>query len=267
MFRKVNLEPGLNQLVKPGEMEFIEFDIFKGEKGDSYTFSSKDYEVGIIILTGRCNIKVDDISYSSLGARRNVFDGNAYSLYVPNNKEVTIEALENVEIAIGKTKVKTDEDVKLIKPEDVTVRNVGAGNWRRDVKDIIDKRIKAKRLLIGETINPPGNWSSYPPHKHDKDNYPYEVRMEEVYFYKLNPSHGFGLQRVYTQEGDIDNVYLIEDNSLLMIKRGYHPVVAAPGYQLYYLWILAGDTREQLMADDPKHQWIKYVEKILRELK
>jgi 5-deoxy-glucuronate isomerase len=267
MFRKVILEKGLNTLVKPGEMEYIELDIFKGEKGDSYSFNSKDYEIGLIILTGKLNVTVDDIKYDNLGARRNVFDGNAYALYIPNNKEVKLEALENVEVAICKTRVKTDEEVKLIKPEDVIIRDVGVHNWRRDVKDIIDRRIKAKRLLIGETINPPGNWSSYPPHKHDTNNYPEEVKMEEVYFYKINPPNGFGLQRVYTPERDIDNVYLIEDNSLLLINRGYHPVVSAPGYQLYYLWILAGDIRESIINDDPNHKWIKAVEKIIKESK
>lgn len=268
MFKKVILENGLNSLVKPGDMEFIEFDIFKGQKGDDYSFNSGDYEIGIVILTGKGNIKVDEDNFNSLGARRTVFDGNAYAVYVPNNKEVKIEALENIEIALCKTRVKTeDEEVKVIKPEDVIVRDVGVYNWRRDVKDIIDKRVKAKRLLIGETINPPGNWSSYPPHKHDTDNYPEEVKLEEVYFYKLNPSNGFGIQRVYTPDGDIDEVYLIEDNSLLMIKRGYHPVVAAPGYQLYYLWVLAGNIRESVMNDDPQHKWLKAVEKIMKEAK
>jgi len=267
MFRKVILEKGLNTLVKPGEMEYIELDIFRGEKGDSYSFNSEDYEIGLIILTGKLNVTVDDIKYDNLGARRNVFDGNAYALYIPNNKEVKLEALENVEVVICKTRVKTEEDVKLIKPEEVIIRDVGVHNWRRDVKDIIDRRIKAKRLLIGETINPPGNWSSYPPHKHDTNNYPEEVKMEEVYFYKVNPPNGFGLQRVYTPERDIDNVYLIEDNSLLLINRGYHPVVSAPGYQLYYLWILAGDIRESIINDDPNHKWIKAVEKIIKESK
>lgn len=267
MFRKVTLEKGVNTLVKPGEMEFIEMDIFKGDKGDDYSFNSKDYEIGLIILTGKCNVTIDNARYNSLGARRNVFDGNAYALYIPNDKEVKIEALEGVEVAICKTRVKTEEEVKLIKPEDVVVRDVGVYNWRRDVKDIIDRRVRAKRLLIGETINPPGNWSSYPPHKHDTDNYPEEVRMEEVYFYRLNPSNGFGIQRVYTPERDIDEVYLIENDSLLLINRGYHPVVAAPGYQLYYLWILAGNIRESIMYDDPEHKWLKAVEKIIKESK
>ncbi len=267
MFRKVNLQWGLNTLVKPGEMQFIELDIFKGQKGDDYNLNSQDYEIGLVILTGKCNVEINGEKYSYIGTRRNVFDGNAYAFYIPNNKEVKIEALEPLEVAICKTKVKTEEEVKLIKPSDVMVRDVGVYNWRRDVKDIIDGRIKAKRLLIGETINPPGNWSSYPPHKHDTDNYPEEVRMEEVYFYRVNPPSGFGLQRVYTEEGDINEVFLIENDSLLLIDKGYHPVVAAPGYQLYYLWILAGEIRESIMYDDPKHKWLRAVEKIMKEAK
>ncbi|HOP94449.1 MAG TPA: 5-deoxy-glucuronate isomerase [Dictyoglomaceae bacterium] len=267
MFKKLSLEKGLNSLIGPGDMEYIEFDIFKGERGDDYTFNSRDYEIGLVILSGKCNISVDSNRYHSIGARRNVFDGNAYALYISNNKDVKIETLEPLEVAISKTRAKTEETVRLIRPEDVIIRDVGAYNWRRDVKDIIDNRINAKRLLIGETINPPGNWSSYPPHKHDRDNYPEEVKMEEVYFYKVNPPQGFGLQRVYTKEGDLNEVFLVENDTLLMIKKGYHPVVAAPGYQVYYLWTLAGDVRESIVYDDPDHRWLKASEKMLKESK
>lgn len=266
MFKKVTLEKGLNPLVKEREMEYIEFDIFKGGKGDDYSFNSKDYEIGLVILSGKCNVKVDELNYSSIGSRRNVVDGNAFSLYIPNHKEVKIEALEEIEVALCKSKAKTEEEVRLIKPEDVIIRNVGVLNWRRDVKDIIDKRINAKRILVGETINPPGNWSSFPPHKHDRENYPEEIKMEEVYFYRVYPSQGFGIQRVFTEERDLDELFLIEDNSLLMIKRGYHPVVAAPGYQVYYLWILAGEKREQIFYDAPEHKWIRYMERVIKEI-
>ncbi|MEN2984307.1 MAG: 5-deoxy-glucuronate isomerase, partial [Dictyoglomaceae bacterium] len=102
---------------------------------------------------------------------------------------------------------------------------------------------------------------------HDKENYPEEIKMEEVYFYKVYPPQGFGIQRVFTEERDIDELFLIEDNSLLTIKRGYHPVVAAPGYQIYYLWVLAGERREQIFYDAPEHKWIRYMERVIKELK
>jgi 5-deoxy-glucuronate isomerase len=115
--------------------------------------------------------------------------------------------------------------------------------------------VPAQRLLIGETYNPPGLWSSYPPHKHDVQQPPQETKLEEVYHFRLNPPQGFGLQRVY---GDgFDECYTAQDRDTVVITKGYHPVVGAPGYQLYYLWILAGEERTMHPRDDDAHAWAK----------
>ncbi|MEK7765746.1 MAG: 5-deoxy-glucuronate isomerase, partial [bacterium] len=133
----------------------------------------------------------------------------------------------------------------------------GKGNWFREVHDVGVENLEAKSLIFGETFNPPGNWSSAPPHKHDVDNPPEEGKLEELYYYRLRPVQGFGLQRVYTADG-YDQVFVVGDGDVVTLPRGFHPVVAAPGYDLYYFWVLAAFKERKLRArDDPKHKWIK----------
>jgi 5-deoxy-glucuronate isomerase len=121
--------------------------------------------------------------------------------------------------------------------------------------------VPAQRLLAGETLNPPGNWSSYPPHKHDRSNPPLEAILEEVYFFRTKPAQGFGLMWTYTAADDPDGfstVFVVEDGDTVLLPKGYHPVVAAPGYQLHYTWVLAGEERRYgAWADDPRHAWVK----------
>jgi len=267
MLKTVSLQRGINQLVAKGEMQYIEFTIFRGEAGDGYGLETDGYEVALVLLSGKCALQVDGKSYPAAGGRRSVFEGNAWSIYVPNYKEVRLQVVEKAEVAVIKTQVEARGPYRVIKPEDVTVRNVGAWNWRRDVKDIIDGRVSASRLLVGETINPPGNWSSWPPHKHDVDNYPHETKLEELYFFKVQPASSFGVARVFTAEGDVDEVVLIRDNSLLLIPKGYHPIAAAPGTRVYYLWVLAGERRELITYTAPDYRWMADTEAVIREMR
>jgi 5-deoxy-glucuronate isomerase len=117
--------------------------------------------------------------------------------------------------------------------------------------------VEANHLIVGETFNRSGQWSSYPPHKHEQDVPGIESRQEELYFFRLNPEQGFGFMRVYTDDRSIDQPMVLEQNDLVVIPKGYHPVCAAPGYNLYYLWMLAGPTRTLTMRDDPEHAWVK----------
>jgi 5-deoxy-glucuronate isomerase len=144
---------------------------------------------------------------------------------------------------------------RLIRPEDQRLADVGNGNWARTVRTILGPEHAAGRLLLGETINPPGNWSSYPPHKHDRQAPPEEVRLEEVYLFKVNPAGGFGVQVHYGE--DVTEAFVVRDDDVAVIRSGYHPVVAAPGYSLYYLWIMAGDGRQMIPYLDPAHAWVQ----------
>ena len=138
---------------------------------------------------------------------------------------------------------------------------VGRDNWRRTVYSALAETVPAERLLAGETLNPPGNWSSYPPHKHDRRNPPNEAVMEEIYFFRVRPAQGYGFIWTYTAAEDpegFSTVFVVEDGDTVLLPKGYHPVVAAPGYELHYTWVLAGEERRYgAWADDPRHAWVK----------
>jgi len=151
----------------------------------------------------------------------------------------------------------------VIGPDQVKVRHVGRGNWRRTIYDIVDAAFPAQSMILGETFNPPGFWSSAPPHKHEVDDLPHESAHEEVYLFRLDPPRGFGMQRVYTDDRSLDVAYAVEDGDAVAIPRGYHPVVAGPGYRLYYLWVLAGHQRVLAPRDDPVHAWLKESEAVI----
>ncbi|MEJ5252930.1 MAG: 5-deoxy-glucuronate isomerase, partial [Armatimonadota bacterium] len=202
MMKQVTLQQGYNSLVREGEMEYIQFGVYRGSAGDTFTLDTGEHEAVLVILSGRCHLHVNEQTYPQVGGRRSVFEGNAWSLYAPNHTSITVEVVDEAEVAISQTRVPAAGEPRLIAPQEVNVRDVGVWNWRRDVKDIVDKRIPASRLVVGETINPPGNWSSWPPHKHDVHHPPFESKQEEVYFFKVQPANSFGVARLYTAEGD-----------------------------------------------------------------
>lgn len=219
------------------------------------------------ILAGVCSLNVSSphasASFPEIGARPSVFAGRPTMAYLPPGARVSLFAesplLEAILISAPSA---CKSPPVVVFPEEATVRTVGKDNWQRTMVTSIGENVAAERLLVGETTNPPGNWSSAPPHKHDRAQ-DGEIPMEEVYLYRLNPPQGFGLQRIYTPPGDpdpLDTTIAVRDGDLVAIPRGYHPVVAAPGYQLFYLWALAGDQRRYgAWTDDPDHAWIKGV--------
>ncbi|NMB97808.1 MAG: 5-deoxy-glucuronate isomerase, partial [Clostridiaceae bacterium] len=115
---------------------------------------------------------------------------------------------------------------------------------------------KAKHLYIGEAFVGSGMWASYPPHKHDEDNMPVEGLLEEIYYYEFDKEAGFGIQKVYSKEGDIDETYTVKTGDIVEIPKGYHPFCCAPGYNSYYLWIMAGKNRGFYMTTEEKHKWL-----------
>ena len=240
---------------KNKDFKNIEFSILKLKK-NQYFSNSKNYQIILIILSGTCSVKISKIFYKNIGKRKNVFDGKAYAIIIPNNSKFEIKSINSCEIAVVKIKSKFDGNPILITPKEIKTKNVGKKNWSRKVFDIVDSKYPIDDILIGETINPSGNWSSSPPHKHDRFRPPIEGKHKEIYFYKVFPEQGFGIQRIYTKK-HFDESYTIKNNDLILIPKGYHPVVAGPGYKLYYLWILIGDNKNYFLYDDPKHKWIK----------
>jgi len=276
IFKNTGLKSGYTLMVSPenSELKYIEFGrLFLPQKNDEYKGKTGSREAVLTIFEGKCSIEImtadKELSYRSIGDRRDVFSGKPTMIYLPPDVEYRIVAESTVEIGISMAPSTSDSPPILVKPEEVVEASVGSWNWRRTVRTSIGENVKAQRLLVGETINPPGNWSSYPPHKHDKKSLS-EAPLEEVYFFKVKPPNGFGIQRIYTPPDDedpFDEIFLIENNDAVVIPRGYHPVVAAPGYQLYYLWVLAGEERKYgAWSDDPNHNWLRNCESLINEI-
>lgn len=251
------------KIVGPGNcryLKFLDFSLLSLKKGEEFEKHSKGRETGLVILGGKCSVKIKNKIFKKIGERKDVFSGKATAFYIPSGITYKIKADTDVEIAIfsAPSKKKETEPV-LITPSDVKVKKVGRGNFEREVHDIIveNLEITPEYLLVGETFNPPGNWSSYPPHKHDEEKLPFENSLEEIYHYRVFPAQGFGLQRIYTKNRKFEKVYVVENKTTVVIPFGYHPVVAAPGYSLYYLWGLAGEKRVMKPNDDPLHKWVK----------
>lgn len=273
-FYEGNDNKGYQEVVdKEAGLELIGFDLIRLEPGENAVYESEEYEIGLVILQGTCSVKVDDVTFDKLGSRRSVFgrsvfDGKPTTVYVPRDSkyEVTATGSMMLEIGVCKVKARKKYEAFVIDAGDVTTEHRGKLNWQRDVNDIITSKYEGKvdRIVLGETYSMPGQWSSYPSHKHDTDNLPFEVNMEEIYHFKVNPGQGFGIQVMYSDDMSLRESYIIKNGDSVAIKNGYHPVAAAPGYQVYYLWVMAGvDTRQLTPCDDPDHAWVKAVEKMV----
>jgi len=215
-------------------------------------------EVGLVALAGTCTVESSGQQWR-MGGRSNVFDGPPWALYLPSNSDYTVYAESNLELAICGTHAEQSFPPVLITPDDVAVEIRGAGNAARQINHIVKPEFPAHRLLIVEVFTPSGNWSSFPPHKHDVSNMPAEADLEEIYYYRIDPPDGFALQRLYTADGRIDAAFVIHNGDLLLVPEGYHAFAVAQGYTGYYLNVLAGneDVRTMQPADDPRYNWIR----------
>ncbi len=254
-------------------LKFLEFGRLRLSQGASHTFGPDDRERAVTIFAGQADLTIvtqerGTEEYRALGARANVFGGKATAIYLPRESRGALVCLSaSLEAGIFSAPARRLTQPRVLLPEDLVCAQPGAANWTRDVQTSIGNNVDADRLLVGETFNRPGCWSSYPPHKHDTLNPPVEYPAEEVYFFLVNPPQGFGIQRVYTAPGHpnpIDGVYVVENGDTTILPAGYHPVAAAAGYTLYYCWGIAGEERRYgAWTDDPAHAWVKLAEPLL----
>ena len=263
-------DAGYRQVVPVAEdpLETLGFGLAHLAAGDTCPVETNGCEWAVVVLSGevRAYIGEAELTAGPLGGRKNVFDGKAAAVYLPPGTKGRIEAVTPARLAVAQALSDTGAEPVVIPPEHVRTKTVGAHNWQREVHDIVDRRLDAACLLVGETFNRTGCWSSYPPHRHDEDRLPVEANLEEVYFFQVDPPQGFGFQRVYTDDRDLDESYAVEHDDVVVLPRGYHPVAAAPGYRVYYLWLMAGDGRTMCPFDDPQHGWIKGLETVLGEM-
>jgi 5-deoxy-glucuronate isomerase len=225
--------------------------------GEAYEAVTRGEEAAFVILGGQCAANWGE-GERAIGRRRNVFDGLPFCVYLPAGHSVKFKAESTCEIAECRVPSEARLQPRLITPKDVATGLRGGGNASRQIVDIIRPDFPADKLVVIEVYTPGGNWSSYPPHKHDVHNPPAEVDLDEIYYYRMDrPQEGFALQRLYSPDKSQDFTVRAEDGDAVLVRSGYHPVVAGPGYNVYYLNFLAGTSRTLSVTEDPNHVWLK----------
>jgi len=236
---------------------YVGFSAHRLAPDESMTVSRPRSELCIVVLGGTVTVSQGDQRWSEIGERGDVFDDRApYALYLPEGSAVAVQAHTKAEIGIASAPGPGGVGSRLIEPSQMKRFARGSGLNERFVCDILPQTDPARHLLVVEVRTPSGHSSSYPPHKHDTDNLPEESSLEETYYHRLKPSQGFAFQRVYTDDRSLDESLAVEDHDVVMVPRGYHPVVVPYGYESYYLNVMAGSKREWHFRNDPAHEWM-----------
>ena len=236
--------------------EWMSFFVRRLQPGDSFATSTEREEAAFVLLGGTCSADWG-CGAKSIGRRQNVFEGLPYTLYVPSGHRVTFSAQTVCEIAECRVPSNARFEPRLISPEDVVSSLRGGGNVSRQIVDIVTPSFPADRLMAIEVYTPGGNWSSYPPHKHDVHRPPSEVDLDEIYYYRIRQPEGFAFQHLYSSENPAGQTVRVCDGDAVLVRSGFHPVVAGPGYDVYYLNFLAGSARALAVTEDSQHVWIR----------
>jgi 5-deoxy-glucuronate isomerase len=237
---------------------YVGFAAFRMKAGDRFQFQASDREQCFVVLQGKLTIDADPHSWREIGTRNSVFDDTAPdAVYLPPGHAATITAHRDAELAVASAPARsTGRPPRLIRSEDMKRSVRGQGSNTRYICDILPQTEAADSLLVVEVRTPAGHSSSYPPHKHDQDEIPNESALEETYYHRLNPPQGFAFQRVYTDDRALDQALAVENHDVVMVPRGYHPVVMPHGYDGYYLNVMAGPKRQWHFKNDPSHEWM-----------
>jgi 5-deoxy-glucuronate isomerase len=233
----------------------VGFEVYRLRAGQRLERRTVGHEACVVMLGGRCRVQAAGQTWPEVGGRETPFDGPPHALYVPIGNDYALDALtDEVELAIGTGPVASPSDTRaprLLTPGDVRVSTRGSGSMERTIHDILMEDQAAETLLVTEVLTPGGHWSSYPPHKHDTPDPPRETYLEELYYHRLRRPEGWAIQRVYTRDASLDESIAVGDGDCVLVPRGYHPVSAAPGFDLYYLNIMAGPIRQWRVTLDP----------------
>lgn len=257
---------GHHSVFQSGEqgVRWLGLEILRLEAGESWKGQLKDEEAALVLLSGRCSIGVDQARYDDI-ARPDIFTALGTTVYAPRRSQLEVKAEARMELAIAKAPCEVDLKPQRLNPDSVKVISAGMANWRRDVRLLVAPGSPvSSRLIVGETINPPGNWSGIPPHKHDTINDKENI-LEEFYLFKARPADGYGIQ-VLGDDGT-DRAHVVRDDDVAVLTNGYHPTSAAPGVTIGYLWVLSGDSKAYSITIDPRFNWVTSAEAVLRELK
>lgn len=237
--------------------EHVGFKVHKLDPGQAVSGGEAGREACLVLLVGRADIEAGAFSVSDVGGRESVFeDQPPAAVYSPAGASWTVTAKTAVELAVCTAPGMGAGEPRLIDPSRMSREVRGQATNQRFVRNILPETEPAESLLVVEVITPGGHWSSYPPHKHDTATEQEETALEETYYHRLSPPQGFAFQRVYTDDRSIDETVCVQDGDVVMVPRGYHPVGAPHGYDLYYLNVMAGPKRAWIFRNDPAHDWI-----------
>lgn len=231
--------------------------------GSTFSGRTGDQEIVHVLFGGKCSIETSAGTFEHIGRRPDVFSGMPWALYLSRNTSYTITAeTDNLEIGSCWVAAEKDFPAQLITPADVQVELRGGENASRQINGIIPPGFPCQRLVCVEVYTPGGNWSSYPPHKHDihreaPDGTVIEADLEEIYFYKIDRPEGYAYQRVYNDSRSLDELIMAQHHDSVLVPEGYHPVVSAHGYTTYYCNFLAGSAQSLANTDDPAYSWVK----------
>lgn len=236
---------------------YVGFELHSLAAGERTSGSLPDRETCLVIISGKGRFSADGRDVGELGGRANPFEGPGHSLYVPAGATWDVTATTPLELAVCTAPgTPGSHPVRVIGPDDVELLARGKGTNTRYPRNILSETAPADLLLVVEVITPGGHTSSYPPHKHDQDNLPHESLLEETYYHRFQRPQGYAFQRVYTDDRSLDETMLIEDGDCVLVPKGYHPVAAIAGYDLYYLNVMAGPKRTWKFHNAPEHEWL-----------
>jgi len=236
---------------------FVGFAAYRLGPGETVNLPADALERCVVVLAGSVSVRAGNSSWTEIGERGSVFEERSpYAVYAPRRTALAVTAHSPAEIGVASAPGASERQPRLIEPGGMKRFSRGTGANTRYVCDILPQTEPADHLLVVEVLTPGGHSSSYPPHKHDTDNLPAESALEETYYHRLKPAQGFAFQRVYTDDRSLDESLAVEDHDVVMVPRGYHPVVVPYGYDSYYLNVMAGPTREWHFKNDPAHEWM-----------
>jgi 5-deoxy-glucuronate isomerase len=256
--RQQPAEDGSLVLVTPESAGWghVGFEVITLAEGGLVRRGTGDRELCVVVIEGSAHVLSEHGDWHDLGGRPDPFSGMPDAAYLPPRTNLSLQGGRGgAELGLCFAPAASGAAARVLPGADVDVEVRGYGAQERRIHPILMGDREADSLLVCEVLTPEGHWSSYPPHKHDRDALPEESLLEETYYHRVTPARGFALQRVYTDDGTLDESVAARDRDVVLVPRGYHTVSAPPGYALYYLNVMAGPARAWAIANDPDHEW------------
>ena len=248
--------------IKSANWKYLNFEARKLKINEKWEFNTEANEMVIVLLSGNYMFKSKKGNFETINGRKDVFKGVAHTLYVPRNTTFELIASSDVlDIAYGWCESDSDFPIKFVTPEKTQTVIFGGDNATRQFNDLVPPGFGCSKIVDREVYTPSGNWSSFPAHKHDErilddKGHVLEPIQEETYFYKFQKEEAYAIQQVYTKDKSLDEIIRAKHNDVVMIPKGFHPVVAEHGFHCYYLNFLAGTDQCLENTTDPDHEWI-----------